>query len=1361
MRCVNDYIGPGALSLIAILGISMFSISPTNPAAALTFGDIINVSNTTTSSIASQIAVGQDGQIYVVWQESETGVDVNFALSLDPEDGFSNVADFAEDFTVRNGIRIAASNDRVFVVWFENDNEIYFTSSIVDSNGNVDFSVPTNLSNSTEDSRNPQIAAFGENVYVVWEEDVDGSSIPDIFFAVSLDDGESFSATLNLSNNTGSSRNPRITLSESGNVYVVWQDDTADPGNEQAILIKASANGGLSFGDVAPVNNPGGFSSSPSAVAYGADNLYLAWEDAAQDPEIFFAAGTLDSLDSSMTFGEFTNASNTTGFSTYAQMAVSGNGIIYVAWIDDVTGSNDVMIANSTDGGATFSSAIAISSDASISSGSFQLIILPSNQEDLYVVWRDANVGGNGDIFLAEITDNGHGIGNPINLSSNQGTSQRPVLGAFGENVYVAWQDNTSDNNEIFFLAISAASGGASSITVSSDDEAVKWGREIQVSGSTNGQDTDSVTIEWGDGSSTLGVSIEQGTWGPFTHSYNASNTGPNEIVAKLVDSGGTEIAASDPLEIAVLKHETILTIDNLSGAVLQGSNLTIVGTLTDADDNVGAQGRTITFEGTGASGLASAVTGSDGSYSVEGPSPNSAGTLWTLQAAFPGDSEYAASNSSIATFDTVSDNASQFTVPVGAPSDVELTGFNASIVFDNVDTEGTLFVFSCDTPSSPRYLSLGLCITISSTAGFPSGSFARLTVSYAGQILPDGHAEDEIDIFHEGPDGWVDITESRNIEQQIVTGRTSNFSKFVVAVAIHDDPQDGAIRKQVFVGHNDLVFNELSERTVSFDDSEYSIGSNVTVTVQDETKNTNESLMETVNVTLTSDRDSEGIIISLLETGIDTSIFDGTFTLGDASSTAERVLRANPGDTISGLYFSASRGPFRIIFNDIAESGLVELNTSPVDPTPGINIPDFDAISDAYEARLIDAQLGDNGEIQVIMSYVNVDLSNDEIISTDLFRVLQMDPASPPSGAFEWIDISEDPAVDENEKTVSGVTTSVGRFTIGHDVRESGPGGGGGGIPRPGTGVILLETAAVRAERSNDSNGNGGSGGSSGTSTSRPVPLGSDVEVIVNAGSQTVLVQFESVQSSTRSIKIEAQRIEDFEEIFEDVITVQDGGRQEKQGVVSLNGTRYSTVGTIFGIDGLGVNYDGKVDVTIPYNEEAVLSGSDTESNVRFLHYDEQQDKWEDATVSIDTGNNTVRGKVSSLSPVVAAVAGDGTFGETYFEFNPTGRIVIEDSGLGTNMIGAKQMLISSPITNVQRLPQTYTYIVQITDSNGVARSINWQTGTLERGQSIDLSASWMVEEEGTYTVQIFVWDDFDSPSALSNAISRQVSSS
>ncbi|MGH9998913.1 MAG: hypothetical protein ACRD90_03505 [Nitrosopumilaceae archaeon] len=78
-------------------------------------------------------------------------------------------------------------------------------------------------------------------------------------------------------------------------------------------------------------------------------------------------------------------------------------------------------------------------------------------------------------------------------------------------------------------------------------------------------------------------------------------------------------------------------------------------------------------------------------------------------------------------------------------------------------------------------------------------------------------------------------------------------------------------------------------------------------------------------------------------------------------------------------------------------------------------------------------------------------------------------------------------------------------------------------------------------------------------------------------------------------------------------------------------------------------------------------------------------------------------------------------------------------------------QVQITADLTNNQDRIQSFAYLVQIQDENGVTVSLSWIAGALELGQFMSPSQSWTPTNLGKYTAQIFVWESVDNPDALS----------
>ncbi len=86
------------------------------------------------------------------------------------------------------------------------------------------------------------------------------------------------------------------------------------------------------------------------------------------------------------------------------------------------------------------------------------------------------------------------------------------------------------------------------------------------------------------------------------------------------------------------------------------------------------------------------------------------------------------------------------------------------------------------------------------------------------------------------------------------------------------------------------------------------------------------------------------------------------------------------------------------------------------------------------------------------------------------------------------------------------------------------------------------------------------------------------------------------------------------------------------------------------------------------------------------------------------------------------------------------------------------QQVQITADLANGQDREQPFAYLVQIQDGNGVTVSLSWITGTLAAGQSFTPAQSWTPDSSGTYTVQIFVWESVDNPTALSPPVTTSI---
>ena len=218
-----------------------------------------NLSRSSDSSNNAQIT-SEGSNVYVVWEDgTSVNREIMFVESDDNGDNFDmpdNLSMNAQDSLIP---QISSEGNNVYVVWQDNtptnDVDIFFVAS--NNNGQTFSFPPDNLSNTTTSSFDPKISSEGNNVYIIWEENL---ANVDVFFITSNDNGNTFpTPKVNVSNNEAGSLNPQIS-SEGNNVYIVW-DDNSPPNDE--IFFKLSDNSGDNFGQTDNLSNSTGNSNDP------------------------------------------------------------------------------------------------------------------------------------------------------------------------------------------------------------------------------------------------------------------------------------------------------------------------------------------------------------------------------------------------------------------------------------------------------------------------------------------------------------------------------------------------------------------------------------------------------------------------------------------------------------------------------------------------------------------------------------------------------------------------------------------------------------------------------------------------------------------------------------------------------------------------------------------------------------------------------------------------------------------------------------------------------------------------------------------------------------------------------------------
>jgi len=374
---------------------SIVSESRDNNSLPVVFENATNLTNNPMDSVYGQVAAWNNN-VYMLWQDSipsdYTNYDIFIKSSNDNGTTFGSSVNLSNNSGFSEHPQIAAYDNKVYAIWADDtsgNREVLFTRSV--DNG-TSFDKIKNLSNNTSDSFNQEIAVFGDTVYVVWLDQSDEDDETNILLKASGDGGETFGRTVNISSNANQETFPKVAAFE-GSVYIAWNmaDDTLDERDNEGLFFVRSLDGGNTFDNIIKLNH---------------ENDFGELQISAFDETVYVAFGGLHSLD-----------------------------------------VNGVLFTKSNDGGRSFSEPVTIDENGRFVN-SLNVEVSAYDEQFSYVA-AQVTVSGNEEILLLEMT--GNNSTKVLNLSNNPKISECPSIAIEGDNIYVVWEDMTPGNHEILY----------------------------------------------------------------------------------------------------------------------------------------------------------------------------------------------------------------------------------------------------------------------------------------------------------------------------------------------------------------------------------------------------------------------------------------------------------------------------------------------------------------------------------------------------------------------------------------------------------------------------------------------------------------------------------------------------------------------------------------------------------------------------------------------------------------------------------------------------------------------------------------------------------------------------------------------
>ena len=258
------------------------------------------------------------------------------------------------------------------------------------------------------------------------------------------------------------------------------------------------------------------------------NKVFVTWRDDSgkfsANPEISFRA----SNDGGVSFGPKINLSADSQFSTIPNIASAGNNV-YVGWTSSSSNSqSDIILRVSNNNGVSFNGKINLSGNQGLSNR----VDIVADGNEVFVVWDDEQItDGPREVLFRKSSDAGLTFSTVDNLSLNAGTSNVPKI-AKGSLV-VTWRDDSLGNLDVLF--------------VESIDNGGTFGNTLNLSSNAGDSIFQQVVI---DGGEKFVVWIDDSS-GNFEVLFRTTATNP-----PVANDDSRDVELNTPIDIAVLTND-------------------------------------------------------------------------------------------------------------------------------------------------------------------------------------------------------------------------------------------------------------------------------------------------------------------------------------------------------------------------------------------------------------------------------------------------------------------------------------------------------------------------------------------------------------------------------------------------------------------------------------------------------------------------------------------------------------------------------------------------------------------------------------------------------------------------------------
>jgi hypothetical protein len=305
-----------------------------------------------------------------------------------------------------------------------------------------------------------------DDLFVAWQDTRSGNE--DIYSSTSSDNGTTFATNTRVDDSYGSSRQiePSVAVSKNGTVLVAWQDNRRST-IDYDIFFSKSYDGGSKFTRNVKVddsNSTVSWQERPSVAVTSKDVIYIIWTD---DRTGVLRIRGAHSTDFGATFSpsaEIVRPGD--GGGQTGGVVVANDRRLFVAFMDNVTGTPHPYVCISTNGGQSFSSPMRL--DDTGDKGVFQrgIVIAPMPSGGVVAVWEDSRNGG-WDLYGCVVSKTGAILIPDFRVDDDTSAAYQRnacVVSDQVGNIYAVWED---ERNNAFSVRFAYAESGEDRFTAS------------------------------------------------------------------------------------------------------------------------------------------------------------------------------------------------------------------------------------------------------------------------------------------------------------------------------------------------------------------------------------------------------------------------------------------------------------------------------------------------------------------------------------------------------------------------------------------------------------------------------------------------------------------------------------------------------------------------------------------------------------------------------------------------------------------------------------------------------------------------------------------------------------------------------